>query len=306
MAYWKGEKAAGDYGCWRAHMNVYQHMLQHNIQSALVLEDDVDWDVLLRAQMLDFARGVRALQNATPPFHSPYGANWDLLALGHTGANNKPNKVQNYWVTENDPTVISESRRTWGRKPDLSIEKLAGEHTRIVMEMSKFTATTAYGVSLRGAARLLYDQALLPNANAIDMAMLALCRKDPYGSPFCFGSYPMIFGRYRAIGAQDKDSDRRTMSNEVQSGSGGYQDSADRLEPESEFTVFPVSLNIGRLMRNEWMLPAVDPESDLVKEIDLRTFRFPKGKEVIVNPEEYVEYQRTVAEWQKEKVETIS
>lgn len=279
-------------------------MLQHNIQSALVLEDDVDWDVLLRAQMLDFARGVRALQNATLPLQSPYGDDWDLLALGHTGANNKPNKIQKYWITEHDPTVIAESRRTWGRKPDLSTAKLGGNHTRLVMEMSKFTATTAYAVSLRGAARILYDQALLPNANAIDMAMLALCRKDPYGSAFCFGSYPMIFGRYRAIGPQSKDSDRRTMSNEAKNGSGGFQDNADRLEAESEFTVFPVSLNIGRLMRNEWVIPAVDTETDLLKEVDLRTFRFPEGKEVVVFPEDYAEYQKVVADRQREKETT--
>ena len=98
-------------------MNVYQNMVQKRIQSALIIEDDADWDVLLRHQMVEFARGTRAIQNASLPMRSPYGDNWDLLALGHIGANNKPNKDQKYWVTQNDPTVIAESRRTWTRKP---------------------------------------------------------------------------------------------------------------------------------------------------------------------------------------------
>lgn len=279
----------GDYGCWRAHLNVYQHMLQNRIQTALVIEDDADWDVMLRPQMVEFARGVRAIQDATLPMHSPYGDNWDLLAVGHTGANNKPNKDQKYWLTPDDPTVIAESRRTWGRKPDFSAKQLGGEHTRVIMEVNKLTGTAAYAISLRGATRLLYDQSMLPNAQAIDMAQLALCRHDPYGTPFCLGAYPMIFGRYRAIGPQDKDSDRRAESNEAEAGTGGYQNSNDRLEPESEFTVFPVSLNIGRMMKGEWVLPANAPDVDLVKEVDLRTFVFPRGREVFVKPEEYVD-----------------
>jgi len=286
--FWKGTEATGDYGCWRAHLNIYQHMLQNSIHTALVLEDDVDWDIFLRAQMIEFARGVRTLQNATMPLQSPYGDNWDVLALGHTGANNKPNKVQRYWVVDNDPTVIAETRRTWSRKPNLNASSLSGNYSRIVMEISKFTATTAYGISLRGAARLLYDQSLLPNANAIDMAMLALCGKDIYESPFCYGAYPMLFGRYRAIGPQDKDSDRRAISNDAKLGSGGFQESKDRLTPKSEFTVFPVSLNLGKLLRGESVVASVDPTTDLMGEVDLRNVVIPRGSEVVVGPREYV------------------
>lgn len=291
--------ALGDYGVWRAHLNVYQNMVQNRIQTALILEDDADWDVLLRHQMVEFARGTRAIQNATLPMRSPYGDNWDLLALGHIGVNNKPNKDQRYWVTTNDPTVIAESRRTWSRKPDVSTPKLGGDHTRIVLEVSKFTGAAAYGLSLRGAATLLYDQSMLPNAQAIDVAMLALCRHDPYETPFCLGAYPMIFGRYRAIGPESKDSDRRASSNKAEPGTGGFQGVKERRVPESEFTVFSTSLNIWRLMKGNRILPACEPEVDLQKEVDLDQVVFPRGGEVVVTPEEYTEFQAMLSEQRK-------
>jgi len=146
-------------------------MVRDRIQSALVLEDDADWDVLIKAQMTEFARGTRHLQKAQLPLHSPYGDNWDLLTVGHIGTNNFPNKDQDYWLVKDDPTVIHPIRRKWSRKPDLSAPQLGGNHTRVIHAVSKFAATHAYAVSLRGAARLLYDQTMLPHAQAIDMGM---------------------------------------------------------------------------------------------------------------------------------------
>lgn len=37
-------------------------MVEEGIQTALIMEDDADWDVLLKSQMVEFARGVRYLQ----------------------------------------------------------------------------------------------------------------------------------------------------------------------------------------------------------------------------------------------------
>jgi hypothetical protein len=273
-------------------------MARERIQSALVIEDDADWDVLIRSQMTEFARGTRFIRNATLPMHSPYGDNWDLMTLGHIGINNFPNRDQRYWVTKNDPTVIADVRREWMRKPDISAPALGGDHTRIVMEVSKMSATAAYAVSLRGAARLLYDQSMLPNSEAIDMAMLKLCRHDTWGLPFCLGAYPMIFGRYRAIGPMSKDSDRRQQSNEAADPGKEpmFQSQDERLEPESQLTVFPVSLNIGRLLKSEKIIPSVDPKSDLLPEMNLEKFVFPRGEGIFVTPKEYVAQIATTKE----------
>ena len=272
-------------------------MARERIQSALIIEDDADWDVLIRSQMTEFARGTRFIRNATLPMHSPYGDNWDLMTLGHVGINNFPNRDQRYWITKNDPTVIADVRRKWSRKPDISAPALGGDHTRIVLEVSKLTAAGAYAVSLRGAARLLYDQSILPESEAIDTAMLKLCRHDTWGLPFCLGAYPMIFGRYRAVGPVKKDSDRRQQTNEAGLGMKGvFQSEDERLQPESLLTVFPVSLNIARLLMSEKIIPSVDPKSDLLPEMNLEKFVFPRGQGIFVAPREYVAQIETMKE----------
>jgi hypothetical protein len=35
-------------GVWRAHANAWKYMMDNNIQSALIIEDDVDWDVNIK------------------------------------------------------------------------------------------------------------------------------------------------------------------------------------------------------------------------------------------------------------------
>jgi hypothetical protein len=98
-------------------------IVAQNIQSALVLENDVDWDLRIKSQMQQFARASRLLlqplagtnatfldptnplphegdtpksfdvhkqaltDQTTPPTTSPYGdlSRWDLLWLGHCG-----------------------------------------------------------------------------------------------------------------------------------------------------------------------------------------------------------------------------
>lgn len=79
----------------------------------------------------------------------------------------------------------------------------------------------------------------------------------------------MLFSRFCSIGLKSRDLDRRTSSNKAAKGSGGGQAKEDRLSPESEFTVFPVSLSLKRLMNGETELPANDHEKDLLKSMEL-------------------------------------
>ena len=94
-------------------------VIENNLESALIIEDDIDWDLNITQQMIDFAATTRALTQplhfspssyADPSFEnpmeyegqppdldfdnlprtvtpkrSPYGDNWDVLWLGHCG-----------------------------------------------------------------------------------------------------------------------------------------------------------------------------------------------------------------------------
>ncbi|GAB1316338.1 hypothetical protein MFIFM68171_06548 [Madurella fahalii] len=105
----------GNRGSWRAHMNALQRIVEHNVTSALILEDDADWDIRLKAQMQIFAHAARAftqprhrrgggdplssqyrdhpspsvpithLPSLPNPQLTPYGDAWDVLWLGHCG-----------------------------------------------------------------------------------------------------------------------------------------------------------------------------------------------------------------------------
>lgn len=106
-------------GSWRAHMNTIRSIVENDVQSALILEDDVDFDVRIKSQLRDFAvaaqallqplksetnsyadpayptvmdpmqepKGMRmdSLPSTMMPKISPYGDNWDVLWLGHCG-----------------------------------------------------------------------------------------------------------------------------------------------------------------------------------------------------------------------------
>ena len=89
--------------------------MEQNITSALILEDDADWDIMLKSQLEVFAQAARAFTQPKPrsrltlatkyghdaqspteisldqipadlrPTLTPYGDDWDVLWLGHCG-----------------------------------------------------------------------------------------------------------------------------------------------------------------------------------------------------------------------------
>ncbi|KAL8356257.1 hypothetical protein RB601_001527 [Gaeumannomyces tritici] len=106
----------GNVGSWRAHMNVLRTIVEEGLETALILEDDIDWDVRLKSQLQTFSlasqaflqpldghshgRSLSALlrdegdatttlpripQLPHQPQGSPYGTGWDVLWLGHCG-----------------------------------------------------------------------------------------------------------------------------------------------------------------------------------------------------------------------------
>ncbi|MCJ1364751.1 hypothetical protein MMC16_003867 [Acarospora aff. strigata] len=124
---------SGGIGSWRAHLNAILTVVQQNLSTALIFEDDVDWDVRIRSQLRDFAFTSQALiqplfsdpsiypdptypapngdltmppdmnfdclPSVVAPSSSPYGDGWDVLWLGHCGAR-FPNTALDAWAAE--------------------------------------------------------------------------------------------------------------------------------------------------------------------------------------------------------------
>ncbi|OTA60325.1 glycosyltransferase family 25 protein [Hypoxylon sp. EC38] len=128
-------------GAWRGHMNAIQEVVRRNLSSALIMEDDADWDVRIRNQLHDYALSARALtqplagsSNSSPayadptyplalasnglstvpdiPFSnlpatvtpqiSPYGDDWDVFWAGHCG--------MHFPSTSNGPAALPKGR----------------------------------------------------------------------------------------------------------------------------------------------------------------------------------------------------
>ncbi|KAL2265072.1 hypothetical protein VTJ83DRAFT_7582 [Remersonia thermophila] len=66
----------GNKGSWRAHMNVLQRIVQENITTALILEDDADWDIRIKSQMRVFAAAARPFTQPVSPSSSAKTPGW--------------------------------------------------------------------------------------------------------------------------------------------------------------------------------------------------------------------------------------
>src|SRR5439155_16291282 len=94
---------------------------KRNVSSTLIMEDDADWDVALKYQLVQFAHGSRYLLNTSPldSLFSPYGDGWDVLWLGHCGAWTEESDMRRF-VIPHDPTVPLPGDRKNVGGPDMS------------------------------------------------------------------------------------------------------------------------------------------------------------------------------------------
>ncbi|KAI5860642.1 glycosyltransferase family 25 protein [Durotheca rogersii] len=192
--------SAGARGSYMSHMKALKAITRENLGSALIFEDDIDWDVRLKSQLDTFARasrtwlreanqerqqvelwksapslfvGKRGSESASmrepegdkmgvrPGVQSIYGDGWDVLWLGHCGADfpdeqspASPLRI----VVPKDETVPAPKHL----KPHpFALRDKLGEiyppHTRVVHAVDGNVCTLAYAVSHQGARKLLRE-----------------------------------------------------------------------------------------------------------------------------------------------------
>ncbi|KAL3418812.1 Procollagen galactosyltransferase 1 [Phlyctema vagabunda] len=223
---------AANLGSWRGHMNAVASVIERNLSSALIMEDDVDWDIRLKSQLSNFASGVRAISNIpiSEKQHSPYGDDWDILWPGHCGEV-LPEHDDRRYVINDDETVPPKEHQPW-------LKALADypEQTRIVHKTGAPICTFAYAVSLRGAQKILWALGMSGSNLAYDNALAYFCR-DGYLDIKCVSVQPMLFFHHRPAGAINKDSD-------IQNGDEG----AVRERGFTENIVWSTRLNIEKLL----------------------------------------------------------
>lgn len=180
-------------------------IIEKQISTALVIEDDADWDVGFRLQLENFAVGSQFL-SGTPASHvprSPYGDDWDMLWLGHCANQPFPGDERRVLV-ENDPTVTPYVHRTnFAAVPDMT---RYDNTTRIIYPSNGGTCTYAYALSYRGAQKVLFHLSMNLYASPVDWGLHDMCDHPERGFK-CISVFPQLVDTHRSAGTEAKDSD---------------------------------------------------------------------------------------------------
>ncbi|KAJ9162075.1 Glycosyltransferase family 25 protein [Coniochaeta hoffmannii] len=262
----------GNKGSWRAHMNVLRTIIDQNLTTALILEDDIDWDIRLKPQLQNFSLATRSylhhlfkppaapsrpltkplsLPSLPPPpppsHHSPYGTRWDVLWLGHCGTTTTPNNPLIITIPS-DPTVPSPSHLR--PHPFANPDPLHHQppHTRLVHSPGPSTACTqAYAVSRAGALKLLYRFGTRTFTTGWDLMLGDWCagrydegvkEEGEKEGPVCVTVQPPLFVQHYGRGG----------ASDITAPGGGFIDPGREISP---YVRLSVRLNMARLVRGD-------------------------------------------------------
>ena len=171
---------------WLAHLDLVKYFLMSDYDTALILEDDVDWDVNIKEQLERIAEAVRTYTNVTVSEEAPYGRWWDVLWLGHCAEFVDTGKAH---LAFSDPTVLPKNKYNgWTKEHVLQIP----EGKRFVQQALGPICTFGYAISQAGAAKILQHAGHGEN-DAFDLQLSLGCRE---GSLKCISVNPQIFHQY--------------------------------------------------------------------------------------------------------------
>lgn len=213
----------GRLGGFRSHANIWRKMILEDITTALILEDDADWNINIKYQMANLQRSLATLipserddNAATSKKNS--SLDWDILRLGYcydhpmTETNHPPGingqqlpyisypdvglPLENQCWPEQDavmkaynaPLKLGQSPRYSGR--------------RIVSRSNVPVCLHAYALSKQGAFKLLFNHNHqgLPISN--DIAFLTATRN---GFMKSYSVIPTLFTQFQASRGRDSD-----------------------------------------------------------------------------------------------------
>ena len=180
-------------------------IIKNRHATALILEDDADWDVDFRSQLELVALGSQTLLDTpqtTDPL-SPYGDGWDLIWLGHCASQPDDGDYRRF-LMKNDPTVTPPSHRVnFGGVPDMTPYD---NSTRIMYFTKGSTCTYAYALSFHGAQKVLKWLSMDVYNKPVDFGLHDMCAEKERGFR-CLGVFPQIIGDHKPAGGANKDSD---------------------------------------------------------------------------------------------------
>ncbi|KAI7236755.1 hypothetical protein KC330_g3529 [Hortaea werneckii] len=186
----------GSTGCWLGHLHALRYFLSTKQTTALILEDDADWDVEIKNQVI---RAQDYLRKLTEPLtDSLWGTEWDVLYLGHCGDRYGPSMLGVHF--RRTPCTSQGLRRLGNAELDnvrripLRYFRAMLSGLRAVHQSTRPVCTYGYAVTAKGAEKIIN---LSHDAKAIDTRMGRAC-KD--GTMRCFTINPELIHHHIPAG----------------------------------------------------------------------------------------------------------
>jgi len=178
----------GSAKAWVSHLDMIKHIVASGLSTALILEDDVDWDINIKEQMSLISDNIRNLTLTPDTDQSPFGYEWDVLWLGHCGE--IVDEDSRLYIEYRDDSTIDASLYSGWSKP-LGIDKIQPQHRRI---QSAAVPVCSFGFAVTAIGAQKVSLALGKGADeAFDVALQHQCR---HGTLRCITINPEIMHHY--------------------------------------------------------------------------------------------------------------
>lgn len=221
-------------GIWRAHANVWRHMIDNDIQSALIIEDDVDWDLNVREIMGAFNWQLRynntirwgpdvkngwkedcpygkknqphSLLTADTKILTLLGCDWDELFVGQCGGAPNTNRLDLHSIFPEPHSPALSTTPEWVQKEfDQYWNLTESAGIRIISPTWEPLCLMGYALTRMGAMRLLYNiGGWKPFGHPVDNE---IAWKTSAGKVSGYTLSPPVFTSWRVGGSQDSDND---------------------------------------------------------------------------------------------------
>ncbi|KAK9233958.1 hypothetical protein V1525DRAFT_367713 [Lipomyces kononenkoae] len=204
-------------GSWRSHMNTFKYIIDNKIETALIIEDDVDWDLNIKAQFTAFAQGLRS-SRLRRPFteeeleRAPYGLDWDIMHLATSKANMAAAPRNKAFIKYNDPYrptsevanngCTGSGDRKWFCFGDVMTFTKLNETERAIYPSYESVGLSAIAVSYRGAQRLLYYLSYKELVDTLDYSIADLLKR---GALRGWTVTPPLMSEWKTHGKSDSD-----------------------------------------------------------------------------------------------------
>ncbi|PSN62289.1 hypothetical protein BS50DRAFT_592489 [Corynespora cassiicola Philippines] len=213
-------------GVWRAHANTWRYIIDNNISSALILEDDVDWDMNIKEIMglwnwqLRYNNTVRwgtGNEGQGWAEECPYGCDWDELFMGQCGNTPNPDRLDLHQVYHDPHGPVISTTQNNILKEATEVWNLSSTDSSLRISSATYGPLCAmgYGLSRIGAMRMLYR---IGGWYGFGMGVdneIAFRTEDGYLSGYTMT--PPAFTAWRTGDGKDSDNDAGMKAMDVKS-----------------------------------------------------------------------------------------